>query len=319
MTTVFMFPGQNSRYPGMLPKLAGMHRRNGELLADACGILGRDLFTHYRADNEQAYACNRDVQLGVFLANHMFLQIMEDSGVRGDLSCGLSLGEWNHLVHIGALSFEDALRAVELRGEAYDNGPRGSMVSIFPLQYEELEEVVARAKRRGLVEVVNLNSPRQNVVAGESPAVEETIRILEEEFYCEAVVIDRRLPMHSSLFEPVGQELRKVLEGLRFRRPELPYLPNRTGELLFDPDRDTFVELLSTHVYRPTLWRKSIDTIVGRYPDATFVEVGPKAVLHNMLDKKWHKKPKLHTDSPDVTEEHLRKVIDSLRFGARAN
>lgn len=319
MTTVFMFPGQNSRYPGMLPKLAGLHPRNGELLAEACGILDRDLFTHYRADNEDAYASNRDVQLGVFLANHMFLRILEDSGVRGDLSCGLSLGEWNHLVHIGALSFEDALRTVEQRGMAYDRGPSGAMASIFPLHVEELQEVVDRAKRTGLVEVVNLNSPRQNVVAGEHTAVDETMRILDEEFFCEAVFIDRHLPMHSSLFEPVGREFSRVLKKLTFNRPKLPYLPNRTGELLFSPDKDTFVELLTTHVYRPTLWRKSIDTIVDRHPDATFVEVGPKAVLHNMLDKKWHRKPKLHTDSAHVTHEHLRTVIDNLRFKSRAN
>lgn len=319
MTTVFMFPGQNSRYPGMLPKLAGLHPRNGELLAEACGILGRDLFTHYRSENESAYSNNRDVQLGVFLANHMFLQILEDSGVRADLSCGLSLGEWNHLVHIGAVSFEDALRTVELRGMAYDRGPRGAMASIFPLDYEELQAVVERAKTTGLVEVVNLNTPRQNVVAGELPAVDETMRILEEEFYCEAVVIDRHLPMHSSLFEPVGHEFRKVLEGLTFNDPKIPYLPNRTGELQFQPTKDTFVELLSTHVYRPTLWRKSIDTIVEKHPDATFVEVGPKAILHNMLDNKWHRKPKWHLDSAEVTDEHLRKVIDSLRFKSRAN
>ncbi len=319
MTTVFMFPGQNSRYPGMLPKLAGLHPRNGELLAEACGILNRDLFTHYRADNKDAYSNNRDVQLGVFLANHMFLRIMEDSGVRADLSCGLSLGEWNHLVHIGALSFEDALRTVEQRGMAYDRGPRGAMASIFPLELEELQAVVERANCTGLVEVVNLNAPRQNVVAGEVSAVDETIRILDEEFFCEAVFIDRQLPMHSSLFEPVGREFSEVLRKLTFHTPRIPYLPNRTGELLFSPDKDTFVELLTSHVYRPTLWRKSIDTIVDRHPDATFVEVGPKAVLHNMLDKKWHRKPRLHTDSAEVTAEHLRSVIDNLRFTTRAN
>jgi [acyl-carrier-protein] S-malonyltransferase len=303
----------------MLPKLAGLHPRNGEVLAEACGILDRDLFAHYRADNEDAYTTNRDVQLGVFLANHMFLQILEDSGVQADLSCGLSLGEWNHLVHIGALSFQDALRTVELRGLAYDRGPRGAMASIFPLHVEELQEVVDRAKRTGLVEVVNLNSPRQNVVAGELSAVDETMRILDEEFFCDAVLIDRQLPMHSSLFEPVGREFRRVLETLDFQKPRIPYLPNRTGEIHHDPDVDTFVELLSTHVYRPTLWRKSIDTIVDSHPDATFVEVGPKAVLHNMLDSKWHQKPKLHTDSADVTEDHLRRVIASLRFKSRAN
>ena len=319
MTLVFMFPGQNSRYPGMLPKLANLHPRNGEVLAEASGILGRDLWAHYRKENSDAYASNRDVQLGVFLANHMFLQIMEDSGIRADYSLGLSLGEWNHLVHIGALSFADALRTVEVRGMAYDRGPRGAMASIFPMDVEELEEVVQRARRTGVIEVVNLNSPRQNVIAGEKHALDETLKILNDEYYCQAVVIDKNLPMHSSMFEPVGQAFRKILGEVRFQTPRLPYLPNRLGELISDPGQDTFVELLSTHVWRPTLWRKSIDHLVERHPDATFVEVGPKAVLHNMLDKKWRRNPKLHLDTAEVTEAHLEQVISQLRFAARAN
>lgn len=303
----------------MLPKLAGLHTPNGELLAEASEMLNRNLFSHYAADNAHAYDTNRDIQLGVFLANHMFLRILEDSGVRGDLSCGLSLGEWNHLVHIGAVSFEDALRTVEQRGMLYDRGPRGAMASIFPLYLDELEEVVERVRTTGVIEVVNLNSPRQNVIAGEHHALDRTLEILDKEYFCEAVVIDRQLPMHCSMFEPVGREFRRILEHVEFRAPQLPYLPNRLGELLHAPDQHTFVDLLSTHVYRPTLWRKSIDTIVEQYPDATFVEVGPKKVLHNMLDKKWHRKPKMHLDTSDVTERHLQEVIANLRFQSRAN
>ncbi len=49
------------------------------------------------------------------------------------------------------------------------------------------------------------------------------------------------------------------------------------------------------------------------------LEVGPKKVLHNMLDKKWRRNEKLFVDSSDVPLEHLLTVIDSLRFRARAS
>ena len=123
---VFMFPGQTSRYPGMLDRLVELHPRNRGLLAWACEVLGRDLATHYHVDNgDAAFTRNVDVQVGVFLANHMFLVTLETAGIDAEFSLGLSLGEWNHLVHIGVLSFEDALRAVEVRGRLYDEGPRG--------------------------------------------------------------------------------------------------------------------------------------------------------------------------------------------------
>jgi [acyl-carrier-protein] S-malonyltransferase len=316
MTLVFQFPGQSSRYPGMIEKIARLDARAADLLQAASDILHRDLAAHYRKENEAAYARNRDVQIGVFLANQMFLAIVEGAGVKAPLSLGLSLGEYSHLVHIGALSFRAALLAVDRRGQAYDEGPRGSMASVFPIAFEELEEVARRARSHGVVEVTNLNSPKQQVLSGETAAVEEALRILEAEHYVNAVIIERQVPMHSSLFAPVGERFRSYLTEVPFERPRHPYLPNRLGRLLQDPDPATFISLLSTHVHQPVLWRQSIDHVIELHPDAVFLEVGPMAVLTNLLDRKWHAVKKLKTDSSDDTAPHLLAVIDELRAGA---
>jgi [acyl-carrier-protein] S-malonyltransferase len=310
-----MFPGQSSRYPGMLHKLAGLSARNRELLARASDLLGRDLAAHYCEDNPAVFARNRDIQIGVFLANHMFLQWLDEAGIRAELSLGLSLGEYNHLVHIGALDFERALLTVEERGLAYDDGPRGAMASVFPLELELLQDVARRAAGAvgGVLEVVNLNSPRQNVLSGDRPALDEALRILEEEQYVDARIIEREVPMHCSSFAPVGVRMRRYLEKLRFGRPRLPYLPNRLGRIVKNPTDAVFAELLSSHVHMPVLWRQSIDFIAERWPDATFVEVGPMSVLHNLLDRKWHRNRKLRTDSADDTTEHLQTVVAELR------
>ena len=313
MTLVYMFPGQSSRYPTMLHKLTELHPANRDLLGAASDLLHRDLAAHYQADNPDLFARNRDIQIGVFLANHMFLQILDDAGIRADLSLGLSLGEYNHLVHIGALDFREALLTVEQRGLAYDAGPDGAMASVFPIALEELEEIARRASASGVLEVVNLHSPRQQVLSGEQAALERALQIIEEELYVQATVIERHVPMHCSIFEPVGQSFRRHLEQVTFAAPRLPYLPNRLGREQPDPNRETFIELLATHVHRPVLWRASIDRVVERWPDAVFVEVGPLSVLHNLLDRKWHRNRKLHTDSAEQTDQHLKQVIDELR------
>ncbi|MBW2457405.1 MAG: ACP S-malonyltransferase [Deltaproteobacteria bacterium] len=311
MTLVWMFPGQSSRYPGMIDKLAALDPANQATLDQASELLGRDLGAHYQADNEAAYGRNRDVQIGVFLANHMFLTVLEQAGLVAEASLGLSLGEWNHLVHIGALDFPQALQAVEQRGEAYDAGPAGAMASVFPIALDELQEVCERVKDVGVLEVVNLNSPRQQVLSGETAALDKALSILEEDFYCEAVIIERQVPMHCSTFAPVGQGFRETLSTLTFAEPKHPYLPNRLGCFEEQPD---FVELLSTHVHRPVFWQRSIDFVLDRWPDATLVEVGPKKVLTNLLDRKWHKGvDKHHTDVSDDLGPHLSALIDTLR------
>jgi len=314
MSVVFMFPGQSSRYPGMLSELAALDERNRLLLETASDVLDRDLVAHFSEDNPDAYRRNGDVQLGVFLANHLSLQLLQAAGIRAVASLGLSLGEWNHLVHIGALSFHQALRAVAARGAAYDAGPRGAMASVFPMELDELQAVVDGIELPGVLEITNLNSPRQQVLSGETAAVEEAVRVLEDEHFIQAVIIERQVPMHSSLFEPVGRAFREVLEGLDFASPRLPYLPNRVGRLLHEPTQAEFVELLSSHVHRPVLWRKSIDLVVESWPDVVLVEVGPKAVLYNLLDRKWHRGVhKLHTDTNEDKAAQLDQVIATLR------
>ncbi len=297
----------------MLQKLTELHPCNSDLLSAASDFLHRDLAAHYRADNSEAFIRNRDVQIGVFLANHMFLQILLSEGIDADLSLGLSLGEYNHLVHIGALDFKSALLLVQERGNAYDAGPRGAMASIFPIALETLEDVVRRVQHLGVLEVVNLNSPKQHVVSGETKALEEALSILEDEHYVQPVIIEKQVPMHCSIFEPVSADFRQALLRAPFQKPRLPYLPNRLGKVCENPSSSTFVELLATHVYRPVLWRKSIDWVISQWPNAIFVEVGPLSVLYNLLDRKWHKNRKFCTDSKEASKEHLLKVFNELK------
>ncbi len=320
MSLVFMFPGQSSRYPGMLHKIAAIDDGGWELVEEASDLLGQDLKQHYREDNPDAYGCNKDVQIGVFLANHLFLRLLGKAGIAAEASLGLSLGEWNHLVHIGVVSFRDALQAVWQRGAAYDDGPRGAMASVFPIELEELQAVAQKVSAKtGVVEVVNLNSPRQHVLSGKAEAIDHAVRILDDEYYVQAVIIERDVPMHSSVFVPVGARFAEYLERVHFSSPTLPYLPNRLAQWLTEPDSKQFIELLSTHVYQPVLWRKSIDLVMQRWPDATLVEVGPKAVLYNLLDRKWHRGVrKFHTDSNEAKSkldktEHLAAVIAELK------
>jgi [acyl-carrier-protein] S-malonyltransferase len=315
---VFMFPGQSSRYPGMLDRLVELDPQNGELLSWASDILGRDLAAHYHVDaDEAAFARNVDVQVGVFLANHMFMLTLEAAGIEAELSLGLSLGEWNHLVHIGLVSFEEALRAVDCRGRLYDEGPRGWMAAIHPISDEDLASVVEGAAKFGVLEVVNLNSPRQHVVAGERVAVEAAVELAEDEFYARSHIIDRNVPMHSSLFRSVGERFREHLEQLEFGPARRPYLPNRLARLLPSPGRDELVELLSSHVYEPVLWRQSLDHLVAQHPGAVFVEVGPMSVLHNLMHRKWLRNRKFRVDSRDELADHFASVVRELAVDER--
>ncbi len=313
MTAVLMFPGQSSRATGMLERICEGWPPARAIIAEASDRLDRDLVAHYGADNENAFTRNRDIQVGVFLCSYLHQQALADHGIEGDLSLGLSLGEYNHLVHVGALDFLSALDLVEARGEAYDEGPEGMMASIFPLPANELEYYLARVRYKGAVEIANLNSPGQNVIAGEHSAVGAAIALIEdEEPAVQAVVIEKRIPMHTPIFRSVAPALRRALDRAPWTKPAKPYLANVVGDFVPDCDSSTIADLLERHVYSPVLWRRSIDLIAERHPDATFIEVGPGSVLFNLLQTRWHANPKFRTDDPAGFAVGLRSFVASV-------
>ncbi len=298
MSPIFMFPGQSSVYPGMLQQVMERWPWTEAIVSQATEILDRDMLKHYRADNPTIFSTSEDVQVGCFLTTHLHLLALERAGVHAEFSLGLSLGEYNHLVHIGAVSFEEALVLVAARGRHYDSGPRGKMLSAFPIDVETLESVLKEAGLQGVVEIACYNSPNQQVVGGETEAIAIAFDAIERETGLEPVVIEHRFPIHTSYFEPVSRAFSPVLQRATWQTPRRPYLPNVSASLEHAPSPKRFADLLTAQIHRPVLWRASIESLWEQQPDALFVEVGPRSVLYNLLSRSWLPCRRSKTDDP---------------------
>jgi [acyl-carrier-protein] S-malonyltransferase len=315
-TLVFMFPGQSSRYPEMIEKVISTDRESVALVRRASEILCRNLAAHYRAENAAMFDHNRDVQIGVFLANHLHLCALERLGIRSSWSLGLSLGEYNHLVHIGALSFEEALRLVDRRGRLYDNGPPGVMVSVFPVESEIVTRVIEKLRLTERVFIGLYNSPRQQVLSGERCAVKQVVAALERDMLLEVVELEPRIPMHAPLFEPVAAKMSVALARTILRQPFLAYVPNQRGIVMTAVSPDEIRSCLTRHVCEPVRWRASVDAVTGSIRCACFVEVGPKNVLYNLFGRGWMPGLRASTDRSGQWQDHLRSLAADLRNAA---
>ncbi|MEO6575021.1 MAG: hypothetical protein ABIP89_14345, partial [Polyangiaceae bacterium] len=183
----------------------------------------------------------------------------------------------------------------------------------FPLGLDNLSAVIAESRSRGVIEIGNFNSPSQHVVTGEEAAVRYALEIVERDHFAQGLVIEERAPMHSSLFRSVGEELRPHLERAAWRRPFAPYHPNVTATPIAEPTAADFIRCLTEHVHRPVLWRESIEHLVLQHPEAVFAEIGPRAVLFNLLQKRWLKNRKLKTDDPEEPLAGMRATAEELR------
>jgi 3-oxoacyl-(acyl-carrier-protein) synthase/acyl carrier protein/NAD(P)-dependent dehydrogenase (short-subunit alcohol dehydrogenase family) len=197
---------------------------------------------------------------------------------------GHSLGEYGALVAAGALSFEEALKAVSARGTemtrcALDDN--GLMAAVFG-PVDQVEKVLATID--GYVVVANINSTKEAVIGGEAAAVEKAAGALRE-----AGFVVRQLPVshafHTRIVAPASESLARVLRGMNLQLPSLPIISNVTGDFYpMGPNApDQIVELLGKQVASPVQFVKGLNRL---YDDGArvFVEVGPKRVLYGFVE-----------------------------------
>ncbi len=312
---VFLFPGQSSVSPQSVVRARASHPAAEPVAVHARAVLGNACADRYLDPAGARLDTNRDIQMTVFLATQMYLAAMKAEGLESIASLGLSLGEYSHLVDIGALDLEDALDLVNERGRCYDEAPAGVMATVLAVDRDTVESVVEGVRAHGTIAISNINAPTQHVIAGEAAAVARATAILEDEHCAHVTIIEKHVPMHSPLMAPVADAFAPALERASWRAPARPYLPNVTAAPIEQPASADFITHLTRHVSEPVLWQQSVDRLVAEHPDAWFIEVGPGGVLHNMLGRAWKRARAKRVDAPNGGDPraHLAATVEALR------
>lgn len=309
---VLLFGGQSSRDERMFDRL--------EAADPVVGARARRQAEELVGGDPTDFATNRTVQISVTAVTLGWLDVANARGLHSAASAGLSLGEYAHLVDIGAIAPDDCLELVERRGRLYDQGPDGAMAAIFPAAWEELAplvELVANGGRTALAPAV-FNSPTQTVVAGAREGLATLIDAAEEELYARGVVVEDRIPMHTPLFEPVSKPFRRVLDDAPWKgEARMDYWPNVTAEPT-PADPATVRECLARHVFEPVRWHATIDALVATHPDGVFLEVGPRTVLRDLMLRRWHADRDVFAiDDPDLPTDSVSAEVASTLDAVR--
>ncbi len=219
------------------------------------------------------------------LATDMALtRLLDAYGIEPDMTMGHSLGEYGALGAAGALPFADALEAVAARGREMTRvswADNGRMAAIFaPLA--EIERILKTID--GYVVIANLNSDKQAVIGGASPAVELAVQAFLKAGY-NAVPLPVSHAFHTSIVASASGPLRQVLERLRLQPGRLPIVANVTGEFYpSGPDaRPAMLDILGRQIASPVQFIKGLHTLHNAGA-RVFVEVGPKKALHGFVE-----------------------------------
>jgi [acyl-carrier-protein] S-malonyltransferase len=278
MKTALVFPGQGSQSIGMGKNFAEKY------LEQASAILGFDLKKICLEGPAEELQKTEITQPAILTVSIAALDVLKTKDSRRKTSsvAGHSLGEYSALVAAGAISFEDAVKIVRLRGkfmqEAVPAG-EGAMAAVLGADNNVIREVCAEI---GDVWPANFNSPGQVVISGKKAAVETAGIKLKERGAKRIIPLAVSAPFHCPLMQPAADKLKVELDKIEIKDAQTPVVANVTADYVI---KGTEIRtLLYKQVTSPVLWEDSVKKMVADGV-TSFIEVGSGKVLSGLIKK----------------------------------
>lgn len=282
-TLAFVFPGQGSQAIGMLAELAGDYPQIGEAFTEAADALGYDLWQLCQDGPEAELNRTDRTQPAILAASVALWRVWEaNSSVRPAFVAGHSLGEYSALVVAGVISFADALRLVERRGQLMQQAVpagEGAMAAILGLADEQIIALCAEAAQGEVVSAVNFNAPGQVVIAGQAAAVERAIEACKAAGAKRAIPLPVSVPSHCALMKPAAEQLSRDFEQLSWQQPQITLVQNVSARPA--ADLDALRKQLVEQLYSPVRWVESIEFMAAQGV-TDLIECGPGKVLSGL-------------------------------------
>ena len=289
----FLFPGQGSQFVGMAKDLYEENDAARSVLERANTVLDLDLTSIMfgSGDASQAEADKmrltqtQNTQPALFVHSMAVMSALPSIASMPAMVAGHSLGEYSALAAAGAISFEEGLRIVRLRGElmakAGDIRP-GTMAAILGMDDADVEAVCEEASGESIVQPANFNSPGQIVISGDVEAIDRAVALAQERGARRALKLPVSGAFHSPLMDFAREGLAEGLAELDIRTPSCPVYLNVTAAPTTDPAviRQRLVEQLTS----PVRWAQGLGTM---HADGatSFVEVGAGKVLSGLVKR----------------------------------
>ncbi len=279
--TALLFAGQGTQVVGMGRDLAEAYPVAAGLFRRADEVLGMGLSGVCFGGPEAELTRTENAQPGIYLASWVAFELLREAvpGLAFGATAGLSLGEFTALAAAGAMTFEEGLQVVRMRGrfmqEACD-ATRGSMAAVIGLDEGPTREVCAEAG----VTLANLNCPGQLVISGEAGRVGKAVELARAKGARKAIPLAVAGAYHSPLMASARAKLAGELGKVGWREPVVPVVSNVTARPHGDPG--TIAGVLVEQVTSSVRWEESMRWLLGQ-GYTRFIELGPGSALAGFM------------------------------------
>lgn len=191
-------------------------------------------------------------------------------GVKPAFVAGYSLGEYSAAYVSGVLSFEDGLSLVIGRAKAVDTLEPTGMLAVAG-SAEDLARYFD-----GDVYLVAANSPTQTILGGSLADLANAHQILRAQGYIVQPLAARHA-FHTPLMKKASRILEGLIDDVRFRAPQIPWISTLTGKPVRSEEIRNPV-YWARHLCEPVNFSQSLNSLHG-LGAGIFLEVGPSQSL----------------------------------------
>ncbi|KFA73892.1 hypothetical protein S40288_00920 [Stachybotrys chartarum IBT 40288] len=223
------------------------------------------------------------LQTMLFAMQYACARTWIDSGVEVAAVVGHSFGELTALCVSGALSLRDALTAIIARSRLVRDTwgeERGAMLAVMadPATATSLLDDAAKAcPDEPAATIACYNGPRSLTLAGTSKAIDAVAKTASTRSI-KATRLNVTNAFHSTLVEPLVEELEKIGEQVTLRKPSILFERATANESTGQFPTTFFAE----HMRQPVFFNDAVQRLSKRFPNAVWLEAGSSSTITNL-------------------------------------
>jgi len=302
----FLYPPQPLQPCPMPGDLLGRFPRLAALHTDLLASLGWD--APLRRDTTLSWPIPmssiqqvRGAHVGVVAFGWALTQVLAEAGVTPDVVFGHSLGLHTALAVSAATPVTDALevvdRTAQFLGQRHDEVP-GAMLAVTGFTADEVTDFCEQIEPPPPPVVAIINSPRQVVVSGMPPSVEQLSALLRRKQAWNLTEIQSLLPLHSPLMAPLAERCAELIEGAHCHVPHIRLIHPTTAEVVHSVSKAEW--LWRGHLLGMIDFVRALDEM-ERMGVRTYIEVGIGETLTQL--GRWYRR-----DLPIVSTSNAERI-----------
>jgi len=279
----FLFSGQGSLYAGAGRELYAANPIYRAAVDECRAVVqarsGWDVVAALQS--EEQLARTEFGQVALFVLEFALARVWSAWGVRPDVVAGHSVGEFAAACVAGVLTLESALALLIARARLMGALPEnGAMLAVSGGEAD-----VAPLLARDGVELGAVNSPRQVVLTGASPAIHAAADEAKR-LGLRAQLLAVKQGYHSRQMEPMLAEFRRVAEAVPFNaEPAVCRFVSTVSGRVTGAELST-VDYWVEQIRRPVRFGDAMKTLRAENIELV-IEIGPRGILVALGQQTW--------------------------------